>query len=158
MYNHAPPGYTCPFCLLLQGIENGDTQLRQSDIIHQTANATAVMALKKWPNNAGHVLVISNEHFENIYDLPLFVISEIHWLGRRIALAMKEVYKCDGILFKQSNEPAGDQQIWHYHLHVIPRYQNDDFHRAQKEPFPANLRAAYASKLTNFISLHEETN
>lgn len=151
MYNHAHPGYICPFCLLVQGEESSDSQLRQMDIVFQTEEATAVMATQKWPDNPGHVLIIPNLHFENIYDLPAGIASEIHSLSREIALAMKAEYGCDGITLQQSNEPAGDQKIWHYHLHVIARYSNDDFHISHKESFPPALRAEYARNLRSRI-------
>lgn len=157
MYNHAPPEYICPFCLLIQGKENIQTELKQTDIVFQTADSTAFMATRKYPNNQGHVLVIPNEHFENIYDLPLALSAKIHLLGRDIALAMKAEYQCDGIMLRQHNEPAGDQNIWHYHLHIIPRYKNDDFHSAQKMPFEANDRAKYAQKLRNWFGRSEES-
>jgi histidine triad (HIT) family protein len=155
MYNHAPTDYVCPFCLLVKGIENSATQLKQTDIVFQTGEATALMATRKWPNNPGHVLIIPNQHFENIYDLPIPASTEIHSLSRRIALAMKAVYECDGIMFQQNNEPAGDQQIWHYHLHVIARYYNDDFQSAQKESFPADLRASHARKLIETLAVNK---
>lgn len=149
MYTHAPPGYICPFCLLVKGKKNNHTQLKQTDIVFQTADITAFMATRKWPNNQGHVLIIPNEHFENIYDLPLHLSTEIHALSRNIALAMKSEYQCDGIMLRQHNEPAGDQNIFHYHLHVIPRYENDDFYGTRKSSFAAEDRAKYAIKLAN---------
>lgn len=147
MYNHAPAGYICLLCLLIQRVESSDTQLKQTDIVFQDGEVTAFMATRKWPNHPRHVLVIPNRHFENIYDLPVPLSTGIHSLSRAIALAMKAEYGCDGVTLKQSNEPAGDQQIWHYHLHVIARYTNDDLHGAQKEPFPPAERAEYARKL-----------
>ena len=151
MYNHAPSDYSCPFCLLVQGKESQGSQLKQTDIVFQTAEVTAFMATRKYPNNQGHVLIISNQHFENIYDLPANISAKIHALSREIALAMKSEYQCDGIMLRQHNEPAGDQNIWHYHLHVIPRYQNDDFHNAQKSPFDPDERAKFARKLQNWF-------
>lgn len=151
MHNHAPQGYLCPFCLLIRSEEGVESQLKQTDIVFQTANVTAFMATRRHLNNQGHVLIIPNEHFENIYDLPLDISAKIHALSRDVALAMKAEYQCDGIMLRQHNEPAGDQNIWHYHLHVIPRYQNDDFHNAQKSPFDADERAQYAQKLKNWF-------
>ena len=69
---------------------------------------------------------------------------------------MKEEYSCDGIMLRQHNELAGDQHIWHYHLHVIPRYKNDDFHNAQKRPFAAHERAKYAKRLRNRLIKNEK--
>ena len=157
MHNHAPTEYICPFCLLLQGMENSHTELGQTDIVFQTAEATALMATRTWPDNPGHVLVIPNRHFENIYDLPAGIALEIHSLSREIALAMKAVYGCDGITLQQSNEPAGDQKIWHYHLHVIGRYSNDKFHNSTKEDFPPAQRAEYAGKLRSWMENHRES-
>ena len=151
MYNHAPSDYSCPFCLLVQGKDSVDSQLKQSDIVFQTADVTACMATRKYPNNQGHVLIIPNQHFENIYDLPLDISAKVHVLSREVALALKSAYHCDGIMLRQHNEPAGDQNIWHYHLHVIPRYQNDDFYTAQKSPFDAGERAKYARKLKSWF-------
>jgi len=156
MYTHAPPEYICPFCLLIQGKENNQTQLRKTDIVFQTTDITAFMATRKWPNNQGHVLIIPNKHFENIYDLPFSISSKIHALSRNIALAMKSEYQCDGIMLRQHNEPAGDQNIWHYHLHIIPRYQNDDFYYTQKNPFAAKERASYAQKLSKWFMTNED--
>ena len=151
MYNHAPSEYICPFCLLIQGKDTAQSQLRQTDIVFQTADVTACMATRKYPNNQGHVLIIPNQHFENIYDLPLDISAKVHVLSREVALALKSEYHCDGIMLRQHNEPAGDQNIWHYHLHVIPRYQNDDFYTAQKSPFDAGERAKYARKLKSWF-------
>ena len=151
MYNHAPQEYPCPFCLLVQGKESVESHLKQTDIILQTADVTAFMATRKYPNNQGHVLIVPNEHYENIFDLPLDVSEKIHTLSRDVALAMKAEYHCDGIMLRQHNEPAGDQSIWHYHLHVIPRFENDDFHNSQKVPFEADERAQYAKKLRRWF-------
>ena len=152
MYTHAPPDYICPFYLLVQGIENTNTQLKHTDIVYQTADTTAFMATRKWPDNQGHVLIVPNEHYENIYDLPISLGTKIFSLNKNIALAMKSEYMCDGVMLRQHNEPAGDQHIWHFHLHIIPRYQNDDFHNTQKKIFAAGDRAEYALKLRNWFS------
>ena len=156
MHNHMPPKYVCPFCSLVQGREDPQNQLKQTDIVFQTADVTAFIATRKYPKNQGHVLVIPNEHFENIYDLPLDISPKIHALAREIALAMKAEYHCDGIMLRQHNEPAGDQNIWHDHLHVIPRYHNDDLHNAQKILFEVDERARYAQKLKNWFARSEK--
>lgn len=155
MYNHAPPGYICPFCLLIHGVEDSQTLLLPTDIVFQTAEATACMATRKWPKIPGHVLIVPNQHFENIYDLPVPVAVEIHSLSQRIALAMKAKYGCSGITLQQSNEPAGDQQIWHYHLHVIARDQSDDFHVSHREPFQPSERAEQARRLRSWLESQE---
>ena len=152
MYNHAPPDYVCPFCCLIQKINCVDSHLHPSDIICQNDLVTAFVATRRFSNNPGHVLVIPNRHFENIFDLPVNLITNIHVLSRTVASAMKAAIHCDGILIRQHNEPAGGQHIWHYHLHVIPRYQNDEFFSSQKKSFPMLERAAYVQKLNDWIT------
>jgi histidine triad (HIT) family protein len=151
-FNHAPADYTCFFCCLVNKVECAESDLQQSDIVHQNQDVTAFMATRRFPKNQGHVLVIPNQHFENIYDLPLELGAQIHALARNISLAMKATFHCDGILIRQHNEPAGGQHIWHFHLHIIPRYENDDLENSQKEPFPAGERAKYARKLGAWIN------
>ena len=147
MYNHAPNDYVCPFCFLVKGIENEHNSVKQTDIVYQNDEVTSFIAMRKWPNNVGHVLIIPNQHFENIYDLPMEFAGKIQEVARITAIAMKTAYSCDGIMLRQHNEAAGEQLIWHYHLHVIPRYENDNLHLSQKQPFPASERAEYALKL-----------
>jgi len=151
MYNHAPPNYICPFCLLVQGKESDKSLPKSTDIVFQNADVSAFMATRKYPNNQGHVLIVPNRHFENLYDLPLDISAKVHALSRDVALAMKSEYQCEGIMLRQHNEPAGDQSVWHYHLHVIPRYENDNFHNSLKHPFEADERAQCAKNLRNWF-------
>jgi histidine triad (HIT) family protein len=147
LYNHAPKDYNCPFCLLVQGIENEHNSIKQTDLVYQDDQVTSFIGLQKWPNNAGHVLTIPNEHYENIYDLPVEVSVEIQKTAKAIALAMKDAYECDGIMLIQRNEQAAGQRAWHYHLHIIPRYEYDQWQLSQRQPLPADERAEYALKL-----------
>ncbi len=71
--------------------------------------------------------MVPNEHFENLYDLPDEVGHRIFEVSKKISMAMKTTYKCDGVTTRQNNEPAGDQHAFHYHLHIFPRYDGDAF-------------------------------
>lgn len=149
MYNHAPENYLCPFCLLVQGIENEHVYSVQSDVVYQNKMVTAFIGSHQWARNYGNTIVVPNEHYENIFDLPDKYPLVIHKVAKLIALAMKEVYSCDGVSIRQHNEPAGYQDIWHYHIHVTPRYENDQFYPSymEKKYMPANERAGYAEQL-----------
>lgn len=144
MYNHAPENYPCPFCLLVQGIKNEHVYSGQSDIVDQNDVVTAFVSSHQWPNNHGNVIIIPNKHFENIYDLPVTYALEIHQMAKRLALAMKLAYGCDGISTRQHNEPAGNQDVWHYHLHVTPRYQNDNIYNTSRGLMPIPEREKHA--------------
>lgn len=151
MYNHAPENYACPFCLLIQGIENQHVYSVQSDIIYHDKTITAFIGSHQWPNNHGNVIIVPNEHFENIYDLPPHYALDIHKLARLIAITMKAVYRCDGVSTRQHNEPAGNQDVWHYHMHVTPRYKDDQFYFTHREFMPIGERAHHAERLESHL-------
>jgi len=152
MYNHEPENYACPFCLLIQGIENKHVYSIQSDIIYHDQVVTAFIGSHQWPNNHGNTIVVPNGHFENIYDLPLEYAGDIHRVARMLAVAMKAVYRCDGVSTRQHNEPAGNQDVWHYHLHITPRYQDDHFYLTKRALMPVEERAKHAEKLRDYLA------
>lgn len=153
MFNNAPEDYNCPFCLLAAGIENESVISLQSDIVYKDEHLLAFICAQQWPYNKGHVLVIPREHFENIYDLPDYLAWRIHSIARRIAIAMKLAYQCDGISTRQHNEKCGDQEVWHYHLHVFPRYSEDSLYEIPEgDTMPVEERSGYAALLKVFLS------
>jgi histidine triad (HIT) family protein len=151
MYNHAPKDYACPFCLLLQGINNEHVLSIASDVFFKGDEVTALISSHQWPNNLGHAVVIPNQHFENIYDLPTALGCQIYTVARQVALAMKTVYDCDGVSTRQHNEPDGNQDVWHYHLHVFPRYADDNLYGTHRAEMSAEERARYAQKLRTYF-------
>ena len=151
MHNHEPKDYICPFCLIVEGVENEHLYTKQADIVYKNNFVTAFISSGWWKNNKGHVIIIPNNHFENIYDLADDISSEIHKLERKIAIAFKEVYKCDGVSSRQHNEPSGNQDVWHYHLHVFPRYKNDNLYLTDRELSKPEERIEYANSLKAYF-------
>lgn len=149
MFSHAPANYECPVCRIAAGNFLPSTRTQAADVIAHDPMVTAFIASHWWPNNPGHVLVIPNQHFENIYDLPGDLAAPIHAMSCRVAIAMKHEYRCDGVSTRQHNEPAGNQDIWHYHLHVFPRHAGDDLYRTDREETTPGERARYADVLRN---------
>ncbi len=141
MYNHAPDTYSCPFCLLIQGVENEHVYSRQGDIVYQDKVITAFIGSHQWPHNHGNTLIMPNAHFENIYDLPVRYGTEIQRVAHMLALALKRVYDCDGVSTRQHNEPAGNQDVWHYHLHITPCYKGDQFYTTQRKFMPVEQKS-----------------
>jgi histidine triad (HIT) family protein len=89
--------------------------------------------------------VIPAAHFENLYDLPDALGADIHRVARRVAIAMKTAYGCAGVSTRQHNESAGNQDVWHYHLHVFPRYPGDDLYGSRGAFLPAHERSQVRS-------------
>jgi len=152
MRTHAPAGYACPFCRFARGEESPSNAL--ADIVYQDDEVMAFVAPKAWPGNAGNALVVPRAHHENLYDLPDALLARVAIVGKRVAVAMTAAYGCDGTSTRQHNEPGGDQDVWHYHLHVFPRWAGDGLYRRHDEArfVPAEERLAYAARLRNAIA------
>jgi histidine triad (HIT) family protein len=151
-HSHEPEGYVCPFCLVAAGQDDADIWTKQSDVIYRDETVTAFIAASWWPANAGHVLVVPSQHYESIYDIPDEVLGAVQVVGKRVAIALKAAYGCDGTSFRQHNEPHGDQEVWHYHLHVFPRYENDELYRSGKRNTTPEERLPYAETLRPLLS------
>ncbi len=111
MYNHAPPDYRCPFCVIAAGQEAEYCYTIGDDVVLRTEHVTGFISSHWWPRNAGHVILIPNAHYENIYDLPGLYGARLFQASRDVAIALKEAYGCDGVSTRQHNEPAGMQEV-----------------------------------------------
>lgn len=148
-YSHAPKNYICPLCLVVKGVENRHVETKKQDVFYKDKFITAFVSSRGWPKNPGHVIIISNKHYENIYSIPDIYLDKIHSFSKKAALAFKKVYKCDGVSTRQHNEPAGNQDTFHFHFHVFPRYKNDNLYLShlKKRFIPSEERIKYAKKL-----------
>lgn len=140
----------CPICLGNNGIETDATMLMQADRVYSDDLVTVWMNSKWIPGNEGHVIIVPNEHFENVYALPAEVGYRVFDVSQLVCQALKNAYSCDGITLRQNNEPAGDQHAMHYHLHVFPRYIGDAFNAGMAEAPRLSVpteRVEYAQRL-----------
>jgi len=155
MISRASTDYVCPICLGNQGIENEQTLLKQADLVFRD-ELVSVWLNSFWiTGNEGHVIIVPNKHYENLYEVPLEVGHRIFEVSQMISQAMKQAYECDGITLRQNNEPAGDQHAFHYHLHVFPRYDGDHFNQELTKPGVLSNpkdRHFYVEKLQRFLS------
>jgi histidine triad (HIT) family protein len=153
--SHQPPEYACPFCTVVAGYDNEGNWTKQSDVVLRAPLATAFLAADWWAANYGQVLVVPNGHYENVYTIPDDALAAVQIVGKRIAMAIRSTYGCDGTSLRQHNEPAGNQDVWHYHLHVFPRYVGDDLYlkrgRERRLMTPAE-RLPYAEKLRDCLA------
>jgi len=155
MYNHAPKDYDCPLCRIVKKQENPVTSHR--DVVLKNNLATAFISGKWTVTNPGHVIVIPNEHFENLYDIEEKYLHAVASMSKEIAIALKKTYGCDGVSTKQHNEPEGNQDVWHLHLHVFPRYKDDKFYENHHNTkwTTEDERRPYVEKLRKYFNYHE---
>ncbi|MFD7025791.1 HIT family protein [Promicromonospora sukumoe] len=103
-------------------------------MVHRDEKVFAIIAPRWWPRNAGHVLIIPVAHHENLYGLPADDGHAVFDVTQRLARAMRTAYGCAGVSTRQHNEPAGNQDVWHFHQHLFPRYPGDDLDGTLPEP------------------------
>jgi len=76
----------------------------------------------------GHVLIIPKIHLEQLKDLSDDQVAHLHQLSKKIALAQQAALHATGINILQNNGAAAGQEVPHFHIHVIPRFDDDAHH------------------------------
>ena len=106
----------CIFCKLA----NKDIP---TNIIYEDEKFTVIMDAD--PATKGHALILPKNHAANIYELPDEDAADIFVLAKKLATKMTEVLHCDGFNIVQNNGEVAGQTVFHFHMHLIPRYLND---------------------------------
>src|SRR3989344_3579146 len=106
----------CIFCKIVKGEIPSFRIYEDSDVL-------SFLDIK--PFSKGHVLVIPKQHFENVFDINEDALQKVSVVAKKLSGKIKDVLKADGIRLSQSNGVAAGQEVMHFHLHVIPRYEND---------------------------------
>lgn len=106
----------CIFCK----IANGEIP---SKTIYEDEDFRAILDLG--PATKGHALILPKEHFKDLFELPEEAASKVIVLAKRLAAQMKDKLECDGFNIMQNNGEVAGQTIFHFHMHLIPRYKED---------------------------------
>ena len=77
------------------------------------------------PATKGHALILPKNHFPNLFEIPEDMDAKAFILAKKIAKKMKDVFGCDGVNIVQNNGVAAGQTVFHFHIHLIPRYEGD---------------------------------
>ncbi len=88
-------------------------------------DATTLAFLDHYPLNPGHTLVIPKMHYETMREMPLGEVGEVFVSVAKIMRAVFKATKADGINIGQSNGVAASQEVFHMHVHIIPRHMGD---------------------------------
>lgn len=107
----------CIFCKIARG-----------DIPSATVyeNGTLRVFLDVAPANKGHALIVPKEHYDNIFQLDAETAGKVFSVATAVARAVREETGCDGMNLVQNNGEVAGQTVNHFHLHIIPRYKDDD--------------------------------
>ena len=106
----------CIFCAIVDGVIPAAKVYEDDQIL-------AFMDIN--PANPGHLLVIPKRHYRNIFDIDVEMAGKIMRVGTRLARVVKTALNPDGLNLLQSSESAAFQTVFHFHLHLIPRWEDD---------------------------------
>lgn len=109
----------CIFCKLANG-EIPTATLYEDDEFR--------VILDQGPATKGHALILPKQHFANIYEIPDEIAAKAMILGKKMATAMTKALHSDGFNLVQNNGEAAGQTVFHFHMHLIPRYEGDNQH------------------------------
>ena len=106
----------CIFCKIIAG------EL-PSERVDEDEHTVAFMDLNPWTR--GHALVVPRRHSRNLYDIDEQDLRHAAVASQRLALRMRDRLGCDGVNLLNACEPAAWQTVFHFHVHVVPRYTGD---------------------------------
>jgi len=110
---------SCIFCK----IANGEIP---SNTIYEDDKFRVI--LDNGPATKGHALVLPKEHYANLFEMPQDLLEDAAVVAKKVASNIKEKLSCDGLNLVQNNGETAGQTVMHFHLHIIPRYENDGQH------------------------------
>ena len=106
----------CIFCKLANGDIPTNTVYEDEDFR---------VILDAAPESKGHALILPKQHYANIYEIDEEVLGKAAKLAKKVITHETEVLGCDGYNLVQNNGEVAGQTVFHFHMHLIPRYKND---------------------------------
>lgn len=110
----------CIFCKIIAGEIPSRTIYEDNDF---------KVILDVNPASKGHALILPKNHCANLYEIDDDLLAKASKLAKKLAVHMSEMLDCDGLNFLQNNGEVAGQTVFHFHMHLIPRYKsmkNDD--------------------------------
>ena len=104
------------FCKLANGVIPTSTLYEDEDFR---------VILDANPASKGHALIIPKEHYANLYELDDELASKVLVLAKKMITKLAGILECDGYNLVQNNGETAGQTVFHFHLHLIPRYKGD---------------------------------
>jgi histidine triad (HIT) family protein len=100
------------------------------------------------------VIVVPHAHFTDLASIPEDELGAVYSTAKRIAAALEDARDCDGISTRQHNGSGAGQDVFHFHVHVFPRFEDDELYARDAEFRWASPeeRAAYAERLREVLA------
>ncbi len=106
----------CIFCKLANGVF-------PTNSIYEDDEFNVILDLS--PATKGHALILPKEHYKNLYEIPDETAAKAMKLAKKMASKMTEKLQADGFNLVQNNNEVAGQTVFHFHMHLIPRYNDD---------------------------------
>ena len=107
----------CIFCKIASG------EIPSTTLMRMTTSGLYWTSVRHQKDNA---LIIPKEHYRNLYDIDDELAAKAIVLAKKMVNKMKDVLGCDGYNIVQNNEEPAGQTVFHFHMHMIPRYKGDN--------------------------------
>ncbi len=111
---------SCIFCKIV-------AKEAASSLVYEDKSVMAFLDIR--PLTIGHTLVIPKDHYVDIFDIPPKELASVHLTAKLLAFAVKKATDADGISIIQQNGKAAGQDIFHFHVHVVPRFSGQTLPR-----------------------------
>ena len=108
---------SCIFCKIAVGDIPSAT-------IYEDADFRVILDIE--PASKGHALIVPKEHYANLYELSDELAAKALIVAKKVITKMTDIVGCDGYNILQNNGTEAGQTVFHYHMHLIPRYKEDD--------------------------------
>jgi histidine triad (HIT) family protein len=122
----------CVFCGIARGAE-------ERTEVYRDAMVVAFATIE--PREPGHLLLAPIAHVRDLYSLDETTAAHLFVIATRLAPVIKRVFKADGLTLIQNNEAAGGQTVFHFHLHLVPRYAGRPLFQPMRVPQRASRAA-----------------
>ena len=126
----------------------------EAEIVYEDENILAFLDIQ--PVNYGHTLVITKKHYDNFLTVPKDELDRLIHAVQFIAGAVKRSMNADGFNVVSNNgDPAG-QSVYHFHFHIIPRFNNDFTIKPKVKAYGSDSIRDYGDQIRSFISKYKD--
>jgi len=108
----------CIFCKIVEGVIPS-TKIYENDHVLAFADIS--------PATKGHTLLIPKRHCIDIFEMDSELAVQVFSVVSKVAHLLKDIHNCQGLNLINNNGSSAGQCVFHYHLHLVPRYENDEF-------------------------------
>jgi histidine triad (HIT) family protein len=126
----------------------------EAEIVFEDENVLAFLDIQ--PVNYGHTLVITKKHYDNFLTVPKDELDKVIHATQFIAGAVKRGLKADGFNIVSNNGNTAGQSVYHFHFHIIPRFNNDFTIKPKVKSYGLKSIHDYGNQIRSFISKYKD--